>query len=92
MKTVYKVALEAATGITVLNLPLGAVPLSVNIQGAQEIPYLWALVDPDQSDERRTFEMVGTGDALNGSNPRFVGTIFIDSGTFVYHVFEVDPS
>ena len=56
------------------------------MQGEQ--PQLWALVDPDQPNEWRTFEMYGTGHPMPANPGEYVETFQMDGGALVWHVFE----
>lgn len=96
MRTVWRFDLpmeeiKEKAGLFTLELPIGAVPLAVDVQ--QRAPFaasMWVLLDDD---EKRTmqkeFLFVGTG--AQGHEPpaaksSYVGT-FQDMG-FVWHVFE----
>ena len=86
MKSVwkYKISVE---DYTVLNLPVGAKPLSVQEQRGEV--YLWCLVNPDQKvHETRTFRLAGTGHPIV-ENVEFLGTFQLYEGSFVGHLFEV---
>lgn len=53
-------------------------------------PHLWALVDESNSYERRTFEICGTGWALDEDidSKNYIGTYQPGNG-LVFHVFEI---
>jgi len=81
-----------------LEMPKGAQILSVQTQqqmnvgsGAQsEEVCLWALVDPAQPKETRRFSVFGTGHTvLTDVGMRFLGTVQLELGRLVFHVFEV---
>jgi hypothetical protein len=72
---------------TVLDLPQDAEVLTVQWQ--HEHPCLWVLVDPTAPTERRVFRIVGTGHPISG-DVRYVGTVQLDGGALIFHVFEVD--
>jgi len=66
-----------------LNIPYGAKLLHIGTQ--QDIPTLWAAVNPEQPLENRRFWVVGTG----GRIPRdstYVGTSV--GSEFVWHIYE----
>lgn len=81
-------------GITVLDLPEGALPLTVASQGGGI--FLWALVIAERDSptgmapaptKRRAFLLVGTGHRWHpAAFGRYVGTAFL--GDLVFHVFE----
>lgn len=72
-------------GIVCIQLPKYTQVLTVVIQ--QGRLYIWALVDPDEKTEQKTFRIAGTGNLIRG-NWKFIGTIFIE--TQVFHVFEAE--
>ncbi len=78
------------TGVTELNLPHNAEILSVNQQ--KEELFLWAEVD--QSNplplEKRIFVSIMTGEIFSENvNKKYIGTVLLNSGSFVVHVFEI---
>jgi hypothetical protein len=51
---------------------------------------LWALVNPKNKTELRTFKFFGTGHSIyNVEKLEYVGTIMLFEGSQVYHLFEV---
>ena len=96
MKTIYKYKLntcpELVGGKVLVEaiLPVGAEPLTVQIQNKHDI-CLWAKVDPKvQEIETRRFIMFGTGMPIHDDfEMNYISTILIEEGTFVYHVFEL---
>lgn len=72
----------------VFSMPIGAVPLTVQMQCGE--PCLWVKVNPVGPSVERRFRWVGTGhefddDAIVG----YVGTVQTDGGAFVWHLWEV---
>lgn len=51
---------------------------------------MWAIVDPDNKHEIRTFKIFVTGHEINNarSSLNFIGTA-MDSYSIVYHLFEI---
>jgi hypothetical protein len=84
MTTIYKWTLTP--GSTGLHMPAGAKVLTVQMQGDQ--PQLWALVDPEQPKEWRTFEIHGTGHPMPTNPGEYVATFQMHGGALVWHVFE----
>ena len=94
-KTIWKFELEIGDNQK-LELPIGAEILTVHTQN--EIPCLWALVDPDADQETRHFEVYGTGHPVrydsNRAKPKlgidriYIGTFQLHNGILVFHVFE----
>lgn len=95
-KTVWKYKLSAKPFVE-LEMPIGAQILSVqsilNIADPdpKELAYLWAMVDPEMRLEKRRFIIIPTGvemgDDVQGHS--YVGTIQMQSGDIILHVFEV---
>lgn len=85
MKRIYKYPLAAEDLQTVI-MPEGAEILTIQVQGAT--PCIWALVDIEQPEERRTFRTYGTGHQVV-TNGTYRGTYQLLGGDIVFHVFEV---
>lgn len=85
-KVVYKYGVET-TGEFTVNLPLGAEILTVQIQS--EIPFMWALVDPDAKQEPRRFRLVGTGHPINNGALTYIDTFQLQGGRLIFHLFEI---
>mgnify|MGYP007122130272 CR=1 FL=1 len=75
------------TGSATLDLPAGAVCLSVREQGDRVC--LWALVDPKGKPERRQFFVATTGNHAVPPDSKYLGTAMLDWGRYVVHVFEI---
>lgn len=63
--------------------------MAVQDQGG--LPCLWFQVDPNVETETRTFRMVTTGEVFKepeGSRYLYCGTVQIQNGTYVVHVYE----
>lgn len=87
-RTVWKFEINARTIITTLNLPLGTTPLYVAEQHGRV--QMWCLCDPSESIcEERKFLFVGTGHEFTDPHPQHIGSILVDGGDYVFHVFEV---
>lgn len=85
MKTIYKYPLNL--GRQVVLLPLGARVLTAQVQ--HETICLWAEVaDPEGKKERRTFNVVGTGHPIPNNPGVYIGTVQMQEGRFVWHVYE----
>jgi hypothetical protein len=82
MKTIYKYTLHSQD--CTLQLPKGAELLTVQLQN--QIPTLWALVNPMTVTEERHICIVGTGWEVE-DNMKYI-TTYMD-GYFVWHVFEL---
>lgn len=67
------------------HLPSGARILSVQAQRGN--PYVWALVDPTKPFVEHFFEAVPTGEAPSSPDLEFLGTVQLDGGGLVFHIF-----
>jgi len=72
----------------VIEMPKGAKVLDVQTQHGQ--PCIWAIVDTECETEPRTFFMRDTGHPLNFAieSARYIGTIQMDDGALIFHLFE----
>lgn len=71
-----------------IGMPKGAHVLCVQAQ--RGVPFVWAIVDPEQPTETRTFRLFGTGhpmDIVVGSH-HYIGTFQLYGGDFIGHLFE----
>jgi hypothetical protein len=82
---IYKYSLELVPEQQV-EMPLGASILTVQIQN--DIPYLWALVDPKIHTVRRTIYIRGTGHEFDVKAFKYINTFQLLNGELIWHVFE----
>jgi len=90
-KTVWRYAIPVADDFTLM-MPKGARPLCIQVQ--DDIPCLWALVDPTQQEVGRRFRLAGTGHPLTYDTETIlihIDTFQIEDGALVFHIFEVLP-
>jgi hypothetical protein len=81
----YHIAIQGDP--VVIPLPLGARPLSLQMQ--QGLPCVWVKVDPTMPLVDRSFQWIGTGhDFDQEATIDYVGTLQV-SDAFVFHLFEV---
>lgn len=85
MKRIFKYPVPIED-VFALNMPRGAQPLSVQMQGDK--PHLWALVDPDAELRLRYFCVIGTGHPIAEVPLAFIGTFQMHGGSLVFHLFE----
>lgn len=88
MITIHKFFLSSSPGEQKVSMPSGARVLSV--QNQAESIQVWALVNTDRAEEQRKFFLYMTGDDATqalGQSKAFVGTVQLDGGGFVLHVF-----
>ncbi len=85
MITIYKYQFVIADAVEIL-MQQNAKILSVQLQDG--IPTMWALVDTEPGVEIRHFEVVGTGQQLDGLIvfKTHIGTI--QANGLVWHIFE----
>lgn len=87
-RTIFKYIL-GLIDIQNVELPVGAEILSVQTQN--DLPCLWALVNPEWKKETVRIEIFGTGNPIpnidNGSR-KFISTFQMYNGRLVYHVFK----
>lgn len=77
-------------GVVELDMPIGARTLTVHEQRGQCC--LWAEVNIKMPATKRQFEVYGTGrplENLTDSIRRYVGTVYMDGGELVWHVYEI---
>lgn len=85
MTTIHKYILEM-TDEQVIALPMEARILS--IQEQKNHLCLWAMVDPELGKTSHIIEIFGTGQAMGGADRSYLGTVKMNDGSFVWHVFE----
>jgi hypothetical protein len=88
--TIFKYQLEL-TDAQMVALPKGAIVRHVARQGEGrgERLCLWCEVDPDAPAEWRTFAVRGTGHPFDvRPGDAYLGTVHLDSGRLVFHVYE----
>jgi len=90
MKTIYKYSIPLISAEFDMELPVGAIILSLQIQGG--IPCVWAMIDKDADKEQRHFRFYATGYPI-GKIPKdlslhYIGTVQA-SGGVVWHLFEM---
>lgn len=52
---------------------------------------LWLVVNPDKPLVERRFVVMDTGQTFDRGGIEYVGTVQVDGGTVVRHIFEVQP-
>jgi len=84
MKAVWKYPL-AVQSEQRIEMPEGALPLAVQIQG--ELPCLWAVVNRDAPLATLVLWTAGTGYPLPDEPGAYLGTYQLQGGALVFHVF-----
>lgn len=88
-KAIWKYALDAYRNP--VEVPVGFRVLSAQVQ--RGVPCVWVEVDPKASKVLVEFLLISTGYESEAVNETYVGTIQMDGGYQVHHVFyrEVSP-
>jgi hypothetical protein len=87
MTTIYKFPLKL-TALQQVDMPAESKILCVQMQ--RGVPCLWAVVERDAINQwSRTIRMIGTGNEAPNETDAYLGTVQIDDGTLVLHVFLV---
>lgn len=80
---------ELASSDNTIQMPAGSQVLTAQSQHGR--PCLWAEVDPDLRTESRRFVVKTTGEAFNPRGLTYVGTVQVEGGLIVLHVYEATP-
>lgn len=70
----------------VLEIPDGGKPLCVQMQHGA--PQLWVQVNPGAQTTTRRFDVVGTGEAFDETQWKYIDTWQVNGGMIVRHCFE----
>lgn len=85
MKTIWKFEIDPIKKI--LEIPKDAKILSTQVQNDNLV--LWALVDPENTVEKKEILIFETGHYIDESlNIKFIDTFQVYDGQLVFHVFE----
>ena len=86
MKTIYKYNFSIR-GEWMVNMPEDAIVMHVGSQSDGDIT-LWALVDPNNENTPRYFDVVPTGGEAPEDLSDYLGTVMQCNGALVWHIFE----
>jgi hypothetical protein len=86
---IYKYELKPGTD-THLNLPIGSEVLSVQNQNEKIILYVKFDSEYEEDLRGRHFLAAHTGSELFGVIGKFIGTVMLDGGSYVCHIFDMD--
>ena len=85
---VWKYGVPIQSEPHVFSMPLGAVPLAVQVQDGD--PVMWVKVNPGPPYVNRRFRWVGTGhDFDDEAMIDYVGTVQMVGGALIFHLFEI---
>ena len=88
-RVIYKYPVPVTPGVMCYDLPRGAEVLCVQRQGGGENDiFIWALVDKKAEHAPRWFKWYPTGLTAVMPKERYVGTIPMEGGKLVWHLFE----
>ena len=89
MRTVWKYPLSHTSECQWIEMPEGSVILCAKVQHG--VICVWAEVETAAPMKNRCIEIVGTGhtmDVAPSFERKYIGTVFICGGQFVWHVYE----
>ncbi|OPB96846.1 hypothetical protein BAS10_07295 [Elizabethkingia meningoseptica] len=87
MRKIFKYQLEIKD-FNEIEMPMHAEVISLQVQN--DIPCIWAIVNPDYPVEKRKFMTVGTGNEMPECLPEiFIGTYQLPELGLVFHCFEI---
>ena len=89
MKSIWKKQLHHTDGCIEVTMPKESRILSV--QNQNEEVCIWYLVDTENENEKRYFEIFGTGHNIPvgmGIDREYIGTFQLRNGSLVFHLFE----
>jgi hypothetical protein len=81
----YQIVLKV-DGVFWLDMPKGARILKLALQKGK--PTLWAMVDINANTETRKFNLYLTGSPIVDEE-EYIGSVLLDDGDFVLHLFEI---
>ncbi len=87
LQVIWKFPVPVRAEPTMVAMPIGARILSVQTQ--REEICIWALVDPDEDREERRFLVVATGQTFDPTGMDYLGTVQINGGIRIFHVWEI---
>jgi hypothetical protein len=71
-----------------IEMPIGAEILTIQLQGQDPQPMIWAKVNPLAEKEKRKFWAATTGTTIP-KDSKYLATLQFNRGAFVVHVFEL---
>ena len=88
MKTIHKYQVPIGDETVIVPMPHGSKILKLDIQ--RGVPCIWAIVDTAQAAEEYKFVWRGTGhDCEKLTSGEYVGSVLIEGGSLVFHLFQV---
>lgn len=85
MATIWKFRLHPAD-VQAVEMPFESEILCCDVQAGQM--YLWAKVNPENPIRPRQIAIYGTGHPMANCDLKYIGTVQLEKGSLVFHVFE----
>lgn len=86
MKTVWKYNLTESRKIS------GPIIKFLTVQTQKGEPCVWALVDTDKPNKTFLFNFIGTGFPMVDSFDKYLGSIQMNNGDYVFHIFYAEAN
>lgn len=86
MKTIHKYYLRM-DALCEIPMPEDSKILSVGVQF--DNPAIWVEVDINKKEVIRKFQLIQTGDVVEVSGKRFIGTFILNEGHYILHLYEI---
>lgn len=89
MRTIYKYTIQPEEGPFKIMIPEGATVLCAQAQHGEVC--VWAEVQTENGPAPRYFEVFGTGHRIPLGKRKYLGTVQLEEGSLVFHVYELIP-
>lgn len=91
MRTIWKFEISEITDRFSIDMPSDAEILTVQVQNGN--PCIWAIVESEHTEDRRYFEIIGTGHPFKEDRDeiverKYIGTFQLYGGGIIFHLFE----
>ncbi|NJO87734.1 MAG: ADP-ribosylglycohydrolase family protein [Chloroflexia bacterium] len=87
MQTVWKFTISTKKHQQI-EMPLNSHIIKGDVQNDK--PVIWVLVNTENPNEKRNFELVATGSEIKGKDFRYVCSFNFSEGRYVQHLFEIN--
>ncbi len=88
MRVIHKYTVPP--GCSAYKFHRGAVILTIQVVQHGEV-VMWALIDDSKPTMTREFLLVGTGQPMPTDTLDYIGTVQLEGGALILHLFEVMP-
>lgn len=86
-KVIWKYVLKPINSVNTIELAVDAEILSVDEQNGQV--FIWVALTPELNKFPRKFIIYATGDTIEFSPHKHIGTVKLNGGALILHVFEI---